>query len=222
MTWANTITFSRFILIIPFLYFLFLDQKNFLNITEFTAKLIALILFITASLTDFFDGYIARLLKEEGKLGKFLDPLADKFLVASAFLAFLQIDGSLIPYWMVLTIILREFLITALRISALSQIKEVETMTLGKAKTTFQLSTIITILLFFVLKAYIETYSPEILPKDKYTSPGSLINFINVYFDDFGFFIQYTPYVLMLITTVITVFSGIRYLIKNRELFLGE
>ncbi len=215
MTFANIITISRFILIIPFLYFLYLKQPNFLSMSEFTAKLVALIIFVVASFTDYLDGMVARLWKEESKLGKFLDPLADKFLVASAFVAFVQLEGSLIPFWMVLLVIFREFIITALRITALSQTKEMETMTLGKAKTTSQLLTIIVILVFFVLKAYY-------YPSESDVTPISLDTFLIQYFDDFGNFIRYTPFTLMSITTVITVFSGIRYLVKNRVLFLGE
>ncbi len=218
VTCANSLTISRFILIIPFLYFLFLREDNLFSLTEYQGKLIALIIFVLASLTDYLDGYIARVFNEESKLGQFLDPLADKFLVASAFISFLQLEAELIPYWMVLLVIFREFLITALRITALSQTVEVETMTLGKAKTTLQLLTIIVILVFFVLKSYYASNHPEL----NYPDSISLDTFLETYFEDTGFFIRYTPYVLMLITTIITVSSGIRYLWKNRALYLGE
>lgn len=215
LTYANFLTVSRFVLIIPFLYFLFLSYPNFLAFSEFTSKLISLIIFILASITDFFDGFLARFLKEESDLGQFLDPLADKFLVASAFIAFVQLEGGIVPYWMVLVIIFREFLITALRITALNQTKELETMTLGKAKTTFQLSTVIIILFFFALKSYY-------YPSDNYPTSISLDIFLSTYFEDFGYFIRHTPFLLMLVTTIITVFSGGRYLYKNRTLYLGE
>lgn len=212
---ANGLTFLRFILIIPFLYFLFLKPPNYFEMSEFISKLLALIIFLIASLTDYFDGYFARLLNETSPFGKFLDPLADKFLVASALIAFLQLEGGLVPYWMVLLIILREFLITALRITALSQQQEVETMKLGKAKTTFQILTISVILFFFVLKSYY-------YPMDVYPKSISLNSFLGIYFQDWGNFIRYSPIVLMSITTIITVGSGIRYLWKNRTLFLAE
>lgn len=212
---ANGLTFARFLLIIPFLYFLFLKPPNILELTEFLSKLIALIIFLLASITDYFDGYFARLLNETSRFGKFLDPLADKFLVASALIAFLQLEGGLIPYWMVLLIIFREFLITALRITALSQQQEVETMKMGKAKTTFQILTIIVILFFLVLKAYY-------YPQEYYPKSISLDSFLGSYFQDWGNFIRYSPLVLMTITTLITVGSGIRYLWKNRALFLAE
>ncbi|MDH4130137.1 MAG: CDP-diacylglycerol--glycerol-3-phosphate 3-phosphatidyltransferase [Spirochaetota bacterium] len=206
-TLANAITVLRFILIIPFLYFLFLKEGNFLGLKEFSAKLTSLIIFVFASATDYFDGYIARIYKEESKLGKFLDPLADKFLVASALIAFIQLEPDLIPYWMVLLIILREFIITALRITALNQSRELETMKLGKTKTTLQLLTIIIILFFFVLKSHYYPSAPISL--EKFLSEG-------------GEYVIYTPFLLMLLTTIITVVSGVRYLIKNRVLFIGE
>ncbi len=218
LTCANLLTISRFILIVPFLYFLFLGEDNLFGLSEFQGKLIAFIIFVLASLTDYIDGYIARAFNEVSKLGQFLDPLADKFLVASAFISFLQLEAELIPYWMVLLVIFREFLITALRITALSQTEEVETMTLGKAKTTLQLLTIIVILAFFILKSYHASNYPE----SHYPKSISLDTFLGTYFEDTGFFIRYTPYVLMLITTIITVMSGIRYLWKNRALYLGE
>jgi len=217
LTFANLLTYFRIILILPFLYFLFLDKDNAIGISEFMARLIAFIIFIVASVTDFFDGYLARVLKEESKIGQFLDPLADKFLVSSALIAFLQIDGGIIPFWMVTLVIFREFLITGLRISALSQSKEVETMTLGKAKTTFQLMTILVILLFIVLKAY---FIPEYNQ-----SPVTLLDFLSHIGDKYyvgKYLLRYAPYILMLITTIITVFSGIRYLYKNRSLIIGD
>jgi len=217
LTFANLLTYFRIILILPFLYFLFLDKDNALGISEFLARLIAFIIFIVASVTDFFDGYLARVLKEESKIGQFLDPLADKFLVSSAFIAFLQIDGGIIPFWMVILVLFREFLITGLRITALSQSREVETMTLGKAKTTFQIMTILVILLFIVLKAY---FIPE-----HYQSPVTLLDFLSHFGDKYyvgKYLLRYAPYFLMLLTTIITVFSGIRYLYKNRSLIIGD
>ncbi len=215
MTWANWVTILRIVLIIPFLYLLYLKNPNFFNISEFTAKLLAFSIFVVASFTDFLDGWLARYWNESTSLGKFLDPLADKFLVISAFIAFVQLEGGLIPFWMVLLIVMREILITTLRLTALSKTTEFETMTLGKAKTTSQMVTIIVILGFLVLRAYY-------YPQDSYTPPVSLYQFLDAYFESFGYFIKHTPLALMFITTVLTVSSGIRYLIKNRLIILGD
>jgi CDP-diacylglycerol--glycerol-3-phosphate 3-phosphatidyltransferase len=82
---------------------------------NFYTRLAALVIFVAASITDWYDGKLARERGEVTTLGIFLDPLADKFLISSAFVAFVQIPEIYVPAWMVVLIIGREFLITGLR-----------------------------------------------------------------------------------------------------------
>ena len=207
----NVLTLFRIFLILPFLVFLFIDS--------WTMKLISLIVFIFGSLTDWVDGFLARRLKQTTKFGNFMDPLADKLFISAALIALPSLEKDLFPFWMVFLIISREFIITYLRIFALSQEKEIATMRLGKTKTTLQILTIIIILIFLIVKSYLIQTS-RIIPQ---TGPIGIpiAQIWKNYFSDWAFVLTYTPTFLMLITTIITVFSGIQYIIKNRSLIMG-
>ncbi|HNO21780.1 MAG TPA: CDP-alcohol phosphatidyltransferase family protein, partial [Leptospiraceae bacterium] len=97
----------------------------------------ALGLFIAASITDYFDGYLARKWDQTTEFGKFLDPLADKILIQGALVSFLFLDSQ-IEIWMVASIVLRDILITALRSVGIANGTEVKTFVLAKWKTAFQ------------------------------------------------------------------------------------
>ncbi|MDD5356464.1 MAG: CDP-alcohol phosphatidyltransferase family protein, partial [Candidatus Omnitrophica bacterium] len=122
MNLSNKITMSRLILAFVFMGFLFVDG--------FIFKIIALVTFSIASLTDLLDGWLARKRNEITDLGKLLDPIAVKVLVLAAFLAFVEMN--LIWAWMVIIIIIREFLITGLRILAMTKGKVLEAEMAGK------------------------------------------------------------------------------------------
>ncbi len=202
----NFLTVLRILLIIPFVLLL---CKN-----GFTESVLAFLIFCLASLTDYFDGFFARYWKETSKFGRFMDPLADKLLIASAFISFLVMEEGMIPVWMVVLVLLREFLITALRVSALSMVKEVSTSYWGKLKAVIQFVTIIFILLMMTVKAYICDYSFTTLDcvglrVDQFFGAhydGTLISYI-----------MYAPVFLMTLTTIITVGSGLYYLYGNRQ-----
>ncbi len=108
-SWPNIISYLRIVLIPLFIYLL--------TIKTASAWMWALIIFAIASLTDFIDGWLARKLKQESEFGKFIDPLADKFLVISALIAIIAIDPyfELFDSWMILIIVARDVLITFMR-----------------------------------------------------------------------------------------------------------
>lgn len=137
MTLPNILSMSR--LVISFFFFMFfISNDPFL-------QFIALILFVFGSITDYFDGYFARKYNLSSKLGKFLDPLADKFLTISAFLSFVLLD--LIPLWMLLIIIGRDLITTFMRTSSNNAI----TTSFGaKLKTMFQMIFIFSSLVMIV------------------------------------------------------------------------
>ncbi len=107
--------------------------------------IIALIIFSIASFTDFLDGYIARKYNLITKLGKLIDPLADKILTISAFVALTYLN--LINPWIVIAIISREFIVSGFRMVAASEGRVIAASYWGKLKTNFQMFTIIVILL---------------------------------------------------------------------------
>src|SRR5258708_7877471 len=107
------LTLLRLFLVPFFLVFTICDNL--------ATRISALIIFIVASITDLYDGKLARKMGQVTTLGIFLDPLADKFLISSAFIAFVQIPEIYVPAWMVVLIIGREFMITGLRALAASK-----------------------------------------------------------------------------------------------------
>ena len=125
----------RVILIVPFVFFLLTDR--FGN----TGKWIALAIFIIASLTDFLDGQIARKMNMITNFGKFMDPLADKLLVSSAMICFVELDR--LSAWIVIVIIAREFIISGFRLIAAERGIVIAAGWWGKFKTAFQMAAVI-------------------------------------------------------------------------------
>ena len=137
MNLPNKLTVGRIILV-PF--FVATLLANFpLN------NAVALIIFIAASLTDMFDGKIARKYNLVTNFGKFMDPLADKLLVCSAMICL--VDLKLIPVWVVLIIIAREFIISGFRLVASDNGIVIAASYWGKFKTTFQMIAVVLLIL---------------------------------------------------------------------------
>ncbi|MDH5656333.1 MAG: CDP-diacylglycerol--glycerol-3-phosphate 3-phosphatidyltransferase [Spirochaetia bacterium] len=218
----NILTILR-VIIVPFFIYLLFDKT-------FSGRLTALILFTIASITDLFDGYLARKWKQETEFGKFLDPLADKALVLGGFITFIFISDQ-IQIWMVLCIIGRDLLITMLRSIAIRQGRSIRTSMFGKLKTVFQMFSIGLIIISFLMISYKERNVINELYHQAY------LNGIDpwfVAFDNAIAFFQgtyksvpyalasFVPYYLMLLTTLLTIVSGLRYLITNYELLLPK
>lgn len=180
----NILSLSR-IVIIPLIIFL-LWAKMWLW---------ALLLFVVASLTDLFDGWSARRLRQESEFGKFIDPLADKFLVISVIAALMVLDPYLeiFDFWMILVIIGRDALITLMRYLALRRGRELKTSRFGKVKTAFQMISIVIIIMIYVVRT-------------------------------FGIYLTHrsVPYWILVGVTILTALSGLRYLATNWRLFLPE
>lgn len=137
MNLPNKLTILRVILI-PFLYF------PYFTVFDGYGNYIALAIFIIASLTDMADGKIARKYNLVTNFGKFMDPLADKLLVCSAMICL--VDLKLIPVWVVLIIIAREFIISGFRLVASDNGIVIAASYWGKFKTTFQMLMVIVII----------------------------------------------------------------------------
>jgi CDP-diacylglycerol--glycerol-3-phosphate 3-phosphatidyltransferase len=134
----NTLALLR-IFIAPLMYWFLVDRNNalFEGIHYSWLDYIAALLFVIASVTDFFDGFIARQWDQKTKLGAILDPLADKMLVLAAFLGLMFIERA--SAWAVYLILTREFFITGLRVAAVSEGKSIASSFVGKTKTVFQM-----------------------------------------------------------------------------------
>lgn len=140
MNLANKLTFVR-IFMIPI--FLFVLLTNW--IPDPNRRILALVIFALASLTDMLDGYIARSRNMITTLGKFMDPLADKLLVTSALVSLVELGD--LPAWVVIVILSREFIITGFRVVAASEGIVIAASWWGKIKTITQMFMIMLILL---------------------------------------------------------------------------
>ena len=160
----------------------------------FAAKLLAAGIFLIAALTDLLDGYIAKKYNLISDFGKFMDPMADKLLVLSAFFVFVQMH--VVPKWMFVLIFAREVLVTAFRFSVAGQGKVLAAEAAGKYKTFTQMVVIGIILSYLVLR---ESNVSANWPSAVYYSWDNVI------------------YLLMIVAVALTLISGLLYLWRNRQ-----
>ena len=134
----NTLAFIRLLLApIMFMFLVNQDASIFQGIHSSWLNYFAAFIFVVASATDFFDGYIARTFDQITTLGKILDPLADKMLTLAAFLGLMMIDSA--SPWAVFLILTRELFITGLRVSAVAEGIDISASWMGKIKTVVQM-----------------------------------------------------------------------------------
>ncbi len=138
MNTANKITLVRVILIPVFVVICYLSFPY--------SRWVALVIFILASFSDFLDGYIARTYNQITDFGKFLDPIADKLLVTSAMLIF--VEQGRMPAWVLLCVIAREFAVSALRLVAVDNGRVIAAGWSGKVKTASTMVCICVLLVF--------------------------------------------------------------------------
>lgn len=157
--------------------------------------LISIAIFIAASVTDYFDGKLARKSGQITSFGKFADPLADKILVISAFLCFVQLGFiGAVP---VIIVLFREFAVTSVRLAAASGGKIVPANIWGKAKTVSQIIAVVATMLFeYLIEAFSLVGPPE-------------------------FVLSAAVHTVVWISVILTVISGVIYIKDNFE-FIGE
>jgi len=170
------------------------------SIGGLAAHIVALVSFVLATISDWLDGYLARKLNLVTSLGKLLDPLADKILVAAAFV-YLSAQG-LCPVWVTSVIIGREFLVTGLRQIAIEKGVIIAADNLGKWKTTFQLAFGITCMVWLIFDQ---------------TSPHAGLGLLLHWLSNPDNFLFQT---FLWGALALTLLSGVNYLRKSRALFL--
>jgi CDP-diacylglycerol--glycerol-3-phosphate 3-phosphatidyltransferase len=136
----NSITLTR-IFSIPVLIWIL--SSNYFSNTNGNRELLASAVFIAASITDAIDGYLARKRAEVTTMGMLLDPVADKLLIAAAFITLVQFNPRIVPAWMAVIIIGREFLVSGLRSIAASEGFTIEASDLGKMKMVVQIVSVV-------------------------------------------------------------------------------
>ena len=134
----NILAFIR-LLLAPVMFFLLVNRDSSLlqGIHYSWLDYFAAFIFVLASATDFFDGYIARTFDQVTTLGKILDPLADKMLTLAGFLGLMMLDRA--SSWAIFLILTRELFITGLRVSAVDQGIDIAASWMGKVKTVIQM-----------------------------------------------------------------------------------
>ena len=194
MTPANIVTLIRIVLIPVFLLAIVGPWTNWVpdwSDAERWKPWVAAAVFILLCVTDTVDGYLARSRGEVTDLGKFMDPLADKILVAAALLALIELD--VLPSWCAMIILAREFIVSGIRMVAASKNVVIAASWYGKAKTVFQM---IAIFLFIVKDSPIISAYLPITHQQLYV---------------FSWFV-------MSIALILTVFSMLDYFVKAKEL----
>ncbi|MEY8313559.1 CDP-diacylglycerol--glycerol-3-phosphate 3-phosphatidyltransferase [Adlercreutzia muris] len=198
MTPANIVTLIRICLVPVFVLAIVSPWPLWMGLPDITTeakRLIAAGIFILISCTDWLDGYLARSRGEVTDFGKFMDPLADKILVAAALIALVEL--AVLPGWPVLIILAREFIVSGIRMVAASKGEVIAASWYGKAKTVFQM---IAIVLF--------------LAKDALVFPSAAAAFSNPLF--------LLSWIVMAIALVLTIMSMLDYLVKARHLLKGS
>lgn len=198
MNLPNKLTLIR-IAIVPFFVV-------FMCVSEIPLRFVwALLLFIAASVTDLLDGKLARKHNLVTNFGKFLDPLADKILVAAALVCFVEQGWTY--SWVVIIVLLREFTVSGIRLAAVSGDKKavIPANIWGKVKTVFTMIAIIAILLMHILMSLNVMYDAGTF--SALSTAGGF----------FGIPVQIISDVLMYLTAAITLISGVKYLYDYRE-----
>lgn len=163
------------------------------------ARTLALVIFLIAGLTDFIDGEVARRYGVITNFGKLMDPLVDKIMIAAAFISLVPLKA--VPAWAATTVVARDFLVTGLRLMASAKGRVLPAERLGKQKTSWQ---VVTIVFFLALLSIHEL---------RYANTAS------VWWSRAW---QEAGPVLVWITVLLTVYSGIGYAWRHRELIAPE
>ena len=193
MNLPNKLTVARLVLSFVFVALLSIESIPF-------GKTAALVVFCIAAITDFLDGYLARKHNLVTNFGKLMDPLADKILMCAGFVLLTRLE--LIPAWIVVVILSREFLVTGLRLLASAEGVVLAAENLGKYKTVFQ---IVTVIYFLLILAATESAFAWISPLFEIRLFSSAI----------------LGQLLIWVSLILTLLSGVSYVWKNRKI-LGD
>ena len=165
--------------------------------------LIAGIIFGIASITDYFDGKIARSRNLVTDFGKLVDPVADKLLVTAAITCF--VENGLCSSWVLIIILAREFAVTSMRMVAAGKGNVIAANMWGKVKTVSQMISIIAI---FVMQWFVQLMNSGVLGDTMLNATPTVSEIVNV-----------IGSVLLWLCAALTLISGIVYLIQNKEVF---
>lgn len=202
MNLANRLTLFRVALVAVFLTLIeFPFRISFSITTEIVMRLLAIVVFTGAMITDLYDGKIARKYNMITDFGKLMDPLADKILITSALLSY--VSKHYISVWVAMIIITREFFVTGIRLIGASKGRIIAAGKLGKHKTAWQIVLIYELLVEETLSLGFE---------------AGLIPFIKEIFVS----LLVLRFFLIGVAIFFTIYSAFKYFVQNIEIFKGE
>ena len=185
----NKLTLSR-VLMVPVFVAL-------LSVHHVAAYICAFIVFSLATITDYYDGKIARERNLITNFGKLFDPVADKVLVAAAFVMLMQLPELHVPGWTIVAILAREFLVTGARTIAASDGSVIAASRVGKIKTILQMIVIFTFLFFAVIA----------FPVQSFTSESATASYL--------WYLALSSYIGSVFIAAFTVYSGVHFVREN-------
>ena len=213
MTLANKLTIFRIILvpvlmIVPIVDSIYGISGELLGVP--TSFWIMNIIFIIASITDKLDGYIARSRNQVTTIGKFLDPLADKILVLSALI--ILVEYGKIPSWIPIIVLAREFIVSGYRLIAVEKGGKVISASIwGKIKTVTQM--------FAIILAFLDKFKFGDFVYGVFTEAEAKLSSSLILMTTGEFAINLLSTLMLIISVIATIFSGINYLKGSKELF---
>ncbi|MBL8028717.1 MAG: CDP-diacylglycerol--glycerol-3-phosphate 3-phosphatidyltransferase [Fibrobacteres bacterium] len=199
---ATKITLMRLLMSPVFLIVYFYDRNASFSDNSLTLQILAIILAIFFTVTDGLDGYFARKRNEVTKLGKYLDPFSDKICTMTMFLCF--VASNYVPVWMVALVFYRETAVDVIRTLAAAENVVISARSSGKWKTALQATVIITVL---VLATTLSIITNSTFPS---LYPAMYANLLIIW--------NWVPFSLMGVVTLVTVLSGIDYVLASREI----
>ncbi len=190
MNTPNKLTIIRVVLIPVFMAFYLMEGMGWL--------LAAFVVFLAAAITDHFDGKLARQYNQVTTFGKLMDPIADKLLIFGAFLCFMQKGQGHINAWIIMVVLLREFLVTGVRMLAMGENNVIAASIWGKAKTVSQFVLVIAVMVFELITMCFKfmPFSTDII--------ASVMDVLT--------------YIMVVVSVILTIFSGWDYVWKNKGL----
>ncbi len=193
----NRITVSRILLVFVFVILANISDElpGFFipkvdHQTSQVCHIIAYIVAILAGLTDLADGFLARKYHLESDFGRLMDPLADKIFIVGTFV--MMAEYKIMPGWVIIVVLTREFMVTGLRMLASHKGVVISADKLGKLKTVLQMG-------FLLFGGFAWVYDPKVIHEEPY----------------WGIW-----YCLLLIMTAVTLISGVRYFVRNKNIYM--
>lgn len=196
MNLPNRLTLIRLILVPVFVVLMSVDHLS--------TYIAAYFVFMVASITDYWDGRIARERNLITNFGKLMDPLADKILMAAAFVMLMDVPELSVPAWTIVAILAREFLITGARSVPLPEGKVIAASIWGKVKTVMQMTYIYMFLFFAIVAKLVEYFASD-------------------YVDVYGTVLGWTSLIGIIVVALFTVYTGLQFAQSNwKALRLGS